>query len=66
MTTQTFNARSAFWEVVRQQGPALACAVTVGAVVIVLFHAPVAATLGGCGLALVFLFARTWRKLRSS
>ena len=66
MTARALNTGSTFWEAAKQQAPALACAVTVGAVVVVLFHAPLAATLAGCGLALVLLFARTWRKLRSS
>ena len=66
MSIRILNTRAVFWEAAKQQGPALACAVTVGAVVMVLFHAPPAATLAGCGLALVMLFARSWRKLKSS
>jgi hypothetical protein len=53
-------------EAVKRQGPALASAVTIAAVVIVLFRAPVAPTICGCGLALAALFARTWRQRRSS
>jgi hypothetical protein len=66
MTTRFLKPRSVFWEAAKHQGPALACAVTVGAVVIVLFHAPWVPTMAGCGLALGMLFARTWRKVRSS
>ncbi len=60
------NTRNLFWEAAKQQGPALASAATAAVVVVALFHAPLGATLGGCGLALALLFARTWRNLKSS
>ena len=66
MTGRTTNPANILWEAAKQQGPAFASALTVAVVVIVFFHAPVAATLAGCGLALVLLFARTVRRLRSS
>jgi hypothetical protein len=66
MTTETLNVRNVFWEAAKRQGPALACAITVGAVVVVLFHAPLAPVIVGCTLALSALFARTWVKLKSS
>ena len=66
MTIQSLNARNVFWEAAKQQGPALACGITVAAVVVALFHAALGATLAGCGLALALLFARTWRNLKSS
>jgi hypothetical protein len=44
----------------------VASAVTIAAVAIFLFHAPVEPVLGGCGLALAILFARTWSRLRAS
>jgi hypothetical protein len=54
------------WEAAKQQGPVLACAITVAAVVVRLFHAPLVPVVAGCGLAVAILFARTWLKLRSS
>lgn len=66
MASRTPNSANIFLEAARRQGPAFASAVTVAVVVIVIFHAPVAATLAGCGLALVLLFARTLGRLRSS
>jgi hypothetical protein len=66
MTNHSLDSRNVSWEAAKQQGPALACAITVAAVVVVLFHAPLAPTVAGCGLALAVLFARTLRKLKSS
>jgi len=66
MAFQTLDSRNLFWQAAKRQGPALACAITAAAVVVGLFHAPLGATLAGCGLALTLLFARTWWSLRSS
>jgi hypothetical protein len=66
MAIRTLNDSKVVWKAAKQQGPALACAVTVAVVVVALFHAPLGAALAGCGLALALLFARTWRNLKSS
>lgn len=66
MPIRTLNARNMLWEAAKQQGPVLACAITVAAVVVRLFHAPLVPVVAGCGLAVAILFARTWLKLRSS
>jgi hypothetical protein len=57
---------SRFFEAVKQQRVGLACAITVGAVLITLSHAPVIPVITGCVLAFGFLLARAWFKLPSS
>jgi len=56
---------SRFVEAVKQQRVALACAITVAAVLIVISHAPVVPVVAGCASALAFLIARAWSKSSS-
>jgi hypothetical protein len=63
---QSAGTPNHFLQTARRQGPAVASAVTIAAVAIFFFHAPVEPVLGGCGLALAILFARTWSRLRAS
>jgi hypothetical protein len=54
---------SRLFEAVKQQRIGLACAITVGAVLITLSHAPVIPVITGCVLALALLIGRAWSKL---
>jgi len=57
---------SRLFEAFKQQRVGLACAITVGAVLITLSHAPIVPVLTGCVMAFAILLVRTWSKLSSS
>lgn len=52
-------------EAIKGQRVSLACAVSVGIFLILVFHAPVGPVAVGCLFSLVYLFIRGWTKLSS-